>query len=73
MNEFLTAVAAAIDGMDPDGIEERIQACLRNGIEPKRSSKEGSARDWISSGRNLRKESIFSETWSWQEKSSRPG
>jgi dimethylamine corrinoid protein len=34
MNEFLTAVAAAIDDMDLDGIEERIQACLRNGIEP---------------------------------------
>ena len=34
MNEFLTAVAAAIDDMDLDGIEERIQACLRNGIKP---------------------------------------
>ena len=34
MNEFLAAVAAAIDDMDLDGIEERIQACLRNRIEP---------------------------------------
>ena len=34
MDECLTAVAIAIDDMDLDGIEERIQACLRNGIEP---------------------------------------
>jgi 5-methyltetrahydrofolate--homocysteine methyltransferase len=34
MGEFLTAVAAAIDDMDLDGIEERVLACLRNGIEP---------------------------------------
>ena len=34
MDECLTAVAVAIDDMDLDGIEERIQACLRNGIEP---------------------------------------
>ena len=34
MNEFLKAVAAAIDDMDLDGIEERVEACLRSGIEP---------------------------------------
>ena len=34
MDELLTAVAAAIDDMDLDGIEERVRACLRYGIEP---------------------------------------
>ncbi len=34
MNDHLAAVVTAIDEMDLDGIEERIQICLDGGIEP---------------------------------------
>jgi len=41
MNDHLSAVAAAIDGMDLDGIEELIQACLNDGIDPEEIIEKG--------------------------------
>jgi methanogenic corrinoid protein MtbC1 len=44
MNEHLTAVATAIDEMDLDSIEERIQVCLDNGIGPEEVIEKGISR-----------------------------
>jgi len=44
MNELLAAVVTAIDEMDLDGIEERVQACLDSGISPEEIIEQGISR-----------------------------
>jgi methylmalonyl-CoA mutase cobalamin-binding domain/chain len=44
MNELLAAVVTAIDEMDLDGIEERVQACLDSGISPEKVIEQGISR-----------------------------
>ena len=44
MNDHLAAVVTAIDEMDLDGIEERVQTCLDNGIGPEEVIEKGISR-----------------------------